>query len=54
MKVKVEFEFDLDDFEEWCQIKFTEEDIENIKEFLSDEMIMAYALRDFINDGLRD
>lgn len=55
MKVKVEFEFDLDHFEEWCQMQFTESDIEKIKNYLKhvDDQI-AYDLRDYINCAMRD
>lgn len=51
--VKVTFKFDLEYFEEWCDRKFTDKEIEKLSDYIrtmDDEI--AYSIRDFINDGL--
>ena len=54
MKIKIEFEIDLNNMSDWCNTKFSFRDIEKIKSFLGDtEVRVSYGLRDFINTELK-
>ncbi|HXT83639.1 MAG TPA: hypothetical protein VN704_04820 [Verrucomicrobiae bacterium] len=52
-KIKVECEIDTDDFEAYYGKEFTDEQIEKIRNYLSDaETILSYELRNYLEDGL--
>ncbi len=54
-KIKVEFEIDTDDYTERFEREFTDIEIENIKEYLSDlKSVVHYELKSFLEDGLHE
>lgn len=50
--LKISFEVDLSDYEEWCNVNLTHSDIVKIKYYLENDNV-TYHLRDFINDQIK-
>jgi hypothetical protein len=51
--IKIEFEVNISEYEEWCDIQLTEKEIQDIKEFLEEDNI-TYNVRDFINYSIKE